>query len=268
MRRQIAIDEIHPNLRGAVKEFLFKCKYPFEMALGGEYSTIGGVDYYTKVHFFDPLHPMYEVGSLRWNVNYATGKPSTLRVITRNVLNTRYSDSERRKSIDTVNEKRAVKLMVEHILPFKLSEIASRSANQITALEQSWRLEFTPDEFGVFRADYSTVYKEFKNLLSYGVSFVTDEFRAIAERGVAKYETWYERHQIRLSKWFVKFTNHGEVLVLTPIGDTLRYNRFESLPEFIQEGVGMLKILSGTDRISGLGVRVSEDTFWVLKKES
>lgn len=268
MRRQIAMEEIHPALRGVVREFLFKCKYPFEMGLGGSYSTVGDVDYYTVVHFFDPLHPMYEVGSLRWNVNYATGKPSTLRVITRHVLNTRYNDSERRKSIDTVSEKRAVKLMVEHILPFKLSEIASRSVNLITASEQTWRLEFTPDEFSAFRGDYSTIYKEFKNLLSYGVSFVTDEFRAIAERGIAKYETWLERNQTKISKWFVKFTNHGEVLVLSPTGDTTRYNGFTLLPEFIQEGVGMLKLLSKANSIPGLGVRVSEDTFWVLKKES
>lgn len=268
MRRQIAIDEIHPNLRGAVKEFLFKCKYPFEMELDGAYSTVGGVDYYTVVHFFDPMYPILKVGSLRWNINYASGKPSTLRVITRNVLNTRYNDSERRKSIDTVNEKRAVKLLVEHVTPFSLAEIASRSTHLVTATEQAWRLEFTPDEFNVFRADYSAIYKEFKNLLSHGVSFVTTEFRAVAEQGVAKYETWFERHQIRLSKWFVKFTKHGEVLVLAPTGDTLRFNGFEQLPEALQQGVGMLKLLSGTDRILGLGVRVSEDSFWVLKKEN
>ena len=268
MRRQITIEEIHPSLRGAVKEFLFKCKYPFEMELDGAYATVDGVDHYTVVHFFDPMYPILKVGSLRWNINYARGGASTLRVITRNVLNTRYNDSERRKSIDTVNEKRAVKLLVEHVTPFSLAEIASRSANQITAAEQTWRTEFTPDEFNVFRTDYVNTYKEFKNLLSYGVSFVTPEFRAVAEQGVANYEKWLERHQTRLSQWFVKFTNHGEVLVLTPTGDTLRYNRFESLPEAIQQGVGMLKILSGTDRIPGLGVRVSEDMFWVLKKES
>jgi hypothetical protein len=188
-------------------------------------------------------------------------------VITRNVLNTRYNDSERRKSIDTVNEKRAVKLLVEHVTPFALSEIASKSTHLVTSAEQTWRTEFTPDEFNMFRTDYSTIYKEFKNLLSYGVSFVTPEFRAVAEQGIANYEKWLERHQTRLSQWFVKFTNHGEVLVLAPTGDTLRFNGFEQLPEAIQQGVGMLKILSGTDRIPGLGVRVSEDMFWVLKKE-
>jgi hypothetical protein len=267
MRRQIAIDEIHPNLRGAVREFLFKCKYPFEMELDGAYSTVDGVDYYTVVHFFDPMYPILKVGSLRWNINYARGGAST-RVITRNVLNTRYNDSERRKSIDTVNEKRAVKLLVEHVTPFSLAEIASKSTHLVTATEQMWRTEFVPDEFNTFRTDYVNTYKEFKNLLSYGVSFVTDEFRAVAEQGVAKYEKWLERHQTRLSQWFVKFTKHGEVLVLAPTGDTLRFNGFEQLPEAIQQGVGMLKILSGSDRIPGLGVRVSEDMFWVLKKES
>ena len=105
-------------------------------------------------------------------------------------------------------------------------------------------------------------------MLSHGVSFVTTEFRAVAEQGVAKYETWLERHQTRLSQWFVKFTNHGEVLVLAPTGDTLRFNGFEQLPEALQQGVGMLKLLSGSDRIPGLGARVSEDSFWVLKKEN
>jgi len=89
----------------------------------------------------------------------------------------------------------------------------------------------------------------------------------VAEQGVAKYETWLERHQTKFSQWFVKFTNHGEVLVLTPTGDTTRFNGFEQLPEFIQQGVGMLKLLSKSNRIPGLGVRVSEDSFWVLKKE-
>jgi hypothetical protein len=267
MRKQIAIEEIHPSLRETVREFLFKCKYPFEMELDGAYSTVGGVDYYTVVHFFDPMYPILKVGSLRWNVNYATGKASTLRVITRGVLNTRYADNERRKSVDTINEKRAVKLLVQHVTPFALSEIASKSTHLVTSAEQTWRTEFTPDEFNIFRTDYVNIYKEFKILLSYGVSFVTPEFRAVAEQGVAKYEKWFERHQTRLSQWFVKFTNHGEVLVLAPTGDTLRFNGFEQLPEAIQQGVGMLKILSGTDRIPGLGVRVSEDMFWVLKKE-
>jgi hypothetical protein len=85
MRRQIAIEEIHPNLRGVVKEFLLKCKYPFEMNLEGAYSTVDGVDYYTVVCFYDPMYPHLAVGALRWNVNY-TGKASTFRVITRNVL--------------------------------------------------------------------------------------------------------------------------------------------------------------------------------------
>lgn len=268
MRRQIAIEEVHPALRGAVKEFLFKCKYPFELGLDGVYSTIDGVDYYTLVYFYDPMYPQLAAGSLRWNINYATGKASTLRVISRNVLSTRYQDNERRKSVETASEKKAVKLLMEHIKPFALSEIASKSRNQIDRLEQDWQLEFTPDEFNAFRTDYSTVYKEFKNLLSYGVSFVTDEFRAVAEKGIAKYETWLERNQTKFSKWFVMFTEHGEILVLHPVGETTRYNASELLPEFIQQGVGMLKILSGTDRIPGFGLRVSDNMFWVLKKES
>lgn len=267
MRRQIAIEEVHPNLRGVVKEFLLKCKYPFEMHLEGAYSTVDGVDYYTVVCFYDPMYPHLAVGALRWNVNY-TGKASTFRVITRNVLSTRYADSERRRSVDTVNEKKAVKLLVEHVTPFKLSEIASKSYNRVERMERDWRLEFTPDEFGVFRADYAIVYKEFKNLMSYGVSFVTTEFLAAAEKGLAKYEVWKERYQTRFSKWFVKFTNHGEVLVLDEKGDSSRFNSPDLLPEFIQQGVGMLKILNGADNIPGLGVRVSEDTFWVLRKES
>lgn len=268
MRRQIAIEEVHPELRGAVKEFLFKCKYPFEMQLDGAYSTVGGVDYYTVVHFFDPMHPRDMAGSLRWNVNYSTGKPSTLRVITRKVLNTRYNDSERRKSVDTVSEKRAVKLLLEYVTPFTLFEIASKSHHMVCTMERDWREEFTPEEFGLFRTDYVNVYKEFKNLLAHGASFVTPEFRDAAERGVAKYEIWNERRQIQISKWFVMFTDHGEILVQTPTGDTTRFNAFELLPEFIQQGVGMLKLLNGADRILGLGVRVSDNKFWVLKKEN
>jgi hypothetical protein len=46
-----------------------------------------------------------------------------------------------------------------------------------------------------------------------------------------------------------------------------RYLSFAQMPERLQQGVGVLRMLQGESRIDGFGVRVSDTTFWVLERD-
>lgn len=269
---QVTINDVHPALREVVREFLLKCKYPFVMRIDGYYESVDekghAIEYRTEVSFYDPAFPLTHgrVGGLAWRTVPHPEHRRFFRTITRNSINLRFRDSERRRAVDTANPKRAVQAMLKHITPLSLAEIAAKTRRMGERAINEWQMEYVPrelDTLGVLGRD--AMYREFQNLLAQNVTFVTDEFKAIVSTGLQKYEIWKERKETPVSLWYVHFDNAG-ISVLTPDAMVGRFTSFEVLPDYLQEGVGMLRLTPQDTMIPGVGARVTDTDYWVVKK--
>jgi hypothetical protein len=272
------IQHVHPALREATKQFLRKSKYPFSVKLDGYYETVMGEnaqqEYRRGVSFHDPAHPEHSrVGTLFWHWD-GKGK-HVFRVVTRRVLNTRFKDEERRRSVETTDERKAVRAMLDHFTTISLAEVAAKSRRLAEGMVNNWRMEVLPSELdsmmfnGISRHE---LYKEFQNLAAQNVVFITDKFKAAVEAGMQKYEVWKERHDTKTSLWYVHFSDAG-IAVLSPDNTVSRFTSFEMLPDYLQEGVSMLRLVTktssnlNTPQIPGVGVWVSNYEYWVVKKD-
>jgi hypothetical protein len=278
MEQAVMIDEVHPALREATKQFLIKSKYPFTLKIDGYYETVEeeGIrrDYRRGVSFNDPAHPEHShVGTLYWHWD-GKGK-HVFKVVTRHVLNTRFRDEERQKSVETTNPKKAVRTMLDHFTAISLPDAAAKTRKIAETMVRNWRMEVLPSELdsmmfnGISRDE---LYKEFQNLAAQNVVFITDKFKAAVEAGMQKYEIWKKRSDTKTSLWYVHFSDAG-IAVLSPDGVVARFTSFEMLPDYLQEGIGMLRLVAktpsnlNTPQIPGVGVWVSDYEYWVVKKD-
>ncbi len=267
------IDRVHPELRPVVQQFLLKCKYPFVIKPIGRFLTVDDTMHFNGVEFIDPnAETTARAGALKWQQG-DFGKPFRFRIVTRTTLNGRYRDSERRVSVETQDEKRALKEMLTHIKPFTLNEIAHRSAGQVNSCISTWRNEFGTTLNAAFHLPQQAVIREILNLKALGVEFVTEEFQRLVTDGLPAYHENQKRLSQKIAKHFVKFESNGTINVLSPHGHSV-FTSFDLLPTRIQEVVGMLKLVSNQNvpgepehrSIPGLGVQVSENAFWVLEE--
>jgi hypothetical protein len=81
------------------------------------------------------------------------------------------------------------------------------------------------------------------------------------------------RAKVKVVMHMVKFMPDDSIKTLT-YGDNgagtpevNKYLSFAQMPERLQQGVGMLRMLQDGARIDGFGVRVSDTTFWVLERD-
>jgi hypothetical protein len=272
------MQHVHPALREATKQFLRKSKYPFNVKLDGYYETVMGEnaqqEYRRGVSFHDPAHPEHSrVGTLFWQWD-GKGK-HVFRVVTRHVLNTRFRDEERQRSVETTSEKKAIRAMLDHFTAISLPEAAAKTRKIAETMVRNWRMEVLPSELdsmmfnGISRDE---LYKEFQNLAAQNVVFITDKFKAAVEAGMQKYEVWKERHDTKTSLWYVHFSDAG-IAVLSPDNTVSRFTSFEMLPDYLQEGISMLRLVTktasnlNTPQIPGVGVWVSDYEYWVVKKD-
>ncbi len=269
----LPIEQVHPTLRPVVQQFLLKCKYPFHMFGNGRW-LLAEEDgehkqFSSAVVFYDPnAETMQQAGALKWQ-HGDFGKPAKFRVVTRSVINPKYRDSERQRSIETGDPKRALKEMLTCITPFTLPEIARASNSYADNNIHRWKVDAQHVVAQYFNISNDVLVREIQNLIAQGVMFDTVEFQEMVTQGIPAYYESKQRSGAKINKHFVKFERNGMISVMSPNGQS-SFTAFDMLPSFIQETVGMLKLMrtSDTDQpsIPGVGVQINENTFWVFEQ--
>ena len=261
-----------PQVAELAKEFMQKVHYKFDTEVCGRFVRYEGydterVEYYSRLKFIDPAAPeMKPVGSIVW-------MDDKYRIVTRNLLNARFQDTERRHSVETTNPKRALKEMMKHFSPYTMHELGAHHMSSGKDTIDRWRSESSLDVSSSLRVSNSIMVQEMKNLLVQGVRFTTAEFQYIADRTVAAYDEMARRAKVKVGMHMVKFMPDDSIKTLT-YGDNgagtpevNRYLSFAQMPERLQQGVGMLRMLQDGARIDGFGTRISDTTFWVLERD-
>ena len=263
--------QVDPDLRPMIREFLRKSKHVlsieqaymyFDRREGEEIKS-----YYSGVRFYDNSQKTESVGGIRLDRRgKGDGKP-VYQVRTRFVLNSRFKSSERKRSVETTDAKRAMKAMLQYITPYTLDEVFKDHESTATGVVARWRAELQND-VSALSVSRSAMVTEMQNLIAQGVKFITPEFNRVAEKALAANEETQRRMGAKITKHFVSIGG-DRIAVLTVQNDNTRtanfYQSFESMPTLLQEGVAMLRIMQDNQHIDGFGARISENMFVVLE---
>ena len=261
--------KVHPDLHPMIREFMRKSKHVlsieqaymyYERREGEEIKT-----YYSGVRFYDNSAKSESVGGIRME-HKGKGKP-VYQVRTRHVINSRFKNSERKRSVETTDAKRAMKAMLQYITPFTLEEIFEPHGSTASGIASRWRSQLQED-VSALSVPRSAMVTEMQNLIRQGVKFITPEFNRVAEKALAANEETQRRMGAKITKHFVSMGT-DQIAVLTVHNDNTRvsnfYRSFESMPMLLQEGVAMLRIMQDHQHIDGFGARISENMFVVLE---
>ena len=261
--------KVHPDLHPMIREFMRKSKHVlsieqaymyYERREGEEIKT-----YYSGVRFYDNSAKSESVGGIRME-HKGKGKP-VYQVRTRHVINSRFKNSERKRSVETTDAKRAMKAMLQYITPFTLEEIFEPHGSTASGIASRWRSQLQED-VSALSVPRSAMVTEMQNLIRQGVKFITPEFNRVAEKALAANEETQRRMGAKITKHFVSMGT-DQIAVLTVHNDNTRvsnfYRSFESMPTMLQEGVAMLRIMQDHQHIDGFGARISENMFVVLE---
>jgi hypothetical protein len=261
-----------PQVAELAKEFMSKIRYSFDTEVCGRFVRFEGggderVEHYSRLKIIDPAAPeMLSVGAIAW-------MDDKYRIVTRHLLNSRFKDTERRHSVETTDPKRALKEMLRHFSPYTMHELGAYHIPHSRRAVDNWRYEASQETSSALRLPNSVMMQEMKNLIAQGVRFATAEFQGIAERTVAAYDEMERRAKVKVVMHLVKFMPDDSIRTMAyaengaGVPEVNRYLSFAQMPERLQQGVGVLRMLQGESRIDGFGVRVSDTTFWVLERD-
>jgi hypothetical protein len=260
---------VDPDLHSMIREFLRKSKHVLSIEQAYMYFSRQEGDeiktYYSGVRFYDNSAKADEVGGIRID-RRGKGKP-VYEVRTRHVINSRFKNSERKRTVETTDAKRAMKAMLQYITPFTLDEVFKDHESTATGVVTRWRSQLQED-VSALSVPRSAMVTEMQNLIRQGVKFITPEFNLVAEKALAANEETQRRMGAKVTKHFVSMGNN-QIAVLTVHHDNTRvsnfYRSFESMPMLLQEGVAMLRIMQDHQHIDGFGARISENMFVVLE---
>jgi hypothetical protein len=188
-------------------------------------------------------------------------------VITRDVQFPRRADYEARRSFETPVERNTLKKLLAYVTPYSPSEIVESVANHADRVATMWTREFSKDASVTKSLSDATIMEEVRNLIAQGVTFKTKEFRRIVDASISAYEETARRHKTTIKKYLVLMKHDGGVAVIHPDERSHMYPAFDALPDFIQQTVGLLRILGVGEDIPGVGTYMNNNMFWVLTKE-
>ena len=265
------VEEFVPELQTFLKEFIRKARAPnFEVMAHDPRHYSHDKALFQQAAFKDPRFPQMDkfLGRATWN-----GAEWTIE--SRKIQNQKYrhGNTERHRKI-TKDFTKAIKIAVDHIVPFGYEEVMRQTESVAYKAVKEWREEGSRYSRIFNDLRWDNLYKEVRRLKDMGVAFITPEFQKIADEGLDLYELTMERKRKCVRKHHVLFIEHGRIAVTTQDvtesdfrgqnhGSKV-YETFEQLPEEIATSVAMLKILNDGGNISGMGVRVSSSEYYVL----
>lgn len=262
--------QVDPDLRPMIREFMRKSKHTFSIESAYMYyERRDGEEiksYYSGVRFYDNSQKTESVGGIRLD---RMGDKVTYQIRTRFTLNPRFKTSDRKRSILTTDAKRAMKAMLQYITPYTLDEVFKEHEGNAAGVVNRWRVELQ-DDVRKLAVPQSAMLTEMQNLIRQGVKFITPEFNHVAETAMAAYEETQRRMRTPITKHFVAFGEKA-ISVLSVDQDNGRvsssYQTFTDMPEVLQEGVSMLRIMQKSQFVDGFGMRLGEQMFVVLEMD-
>ena len=286
MQFHTPIEKFHYALQPLLREFARKSHALNLIVLGSLHQrnieTLDTIDY-RKVNFYDPRF-VKDGRSGEWEHEpvgtlQLSPEPDGYHFIvsSRLIQNEKYKKhSSDYYTKTSKNITKVIKTLLESVRPYTYTEIYRFHEKRMRDVVGSWRSEHyrtVNSTFGPF-GSRTIVYEEVKYLRGLGVQFKTKEFQEMASTGVEAYEEYMRREKQPLTKYHV-FLEPNRVSVTACEEGEHGFDKvpkhlyvcdsIDKLGDDVLAEVSLLKMLDVGKDIIGIGARVSERDYLVIK---
>ena len=261
-------DEIDfPQIKYLVNEFrrVQVSRFPIEVVAGNGGNMIGFVD----SRFPTDRYSVSNMLALLYVKD--VGEKPTLTIESRLINNEKYAvHNEMYKTKSTHDLKKMFKYMKEYIKPFSGQEVAQKSLRTIDNEFDNWQSKAD----WALRETLNHVSKDewmegITKLQALGIEPPTDKFAELVKTAIPQYEEHKRRQAMEKPNYHIAMNPDDSVVVTIMRGDDKGSSIKESLdacPLFIQQNVGMLKMVDNNERIPEVGTKVNATQFWIEGK--
>jgi len=203
-------------------------------------------------------------------VENAEEKP-TITIESRLINNEKFAcHNDKFRTRSTHDLKKMFKYMKEYIKPFSGQEIAQKSYRGVQHEFEQWQMK---PSWGVREAirdlDHNDWMEGIVKLQALGIEPPTEKFAEIVRIGIPQFEEMKRREAMQEPNYNIHINPDDSVVVTIMRGDDKSSSIKESMdacPMFIQQAVGMLKMMDDRERIPEIGTKVSSKEFWIEGK--
>jgi hypothetical protein len=207
-------------------------------------------------------------GLLLWRTD-EEGK-NIYEITSRLIENSKFNPGKVEHHTKTTNDaKKAIKFMRDYLKPFSQIELSNRSMGYVTDKFNEQKMEIRSAFFDVCQIGVEALIKEVIRLKAIGVKPQTEKFEKLYNEGIDKYEEYLESKQKKFNQAHV-FINPDESVLFTLVENegakptTASYESLTECPDWVQQGVAMLRMLEATKKpVVGLGTRWGDRDFWI-----
>lgn len=160
---------------------------------------------------------------------------------------------------------RALKNLIDYMRPFSIIEVSKDVRGHAESKEEKWKRDISSNASDVIRGRLTVpkIVEEIKHLMSLGVEFKTDAFRAIVNEGLALYEEQQRIASVKMAHNYVYFMPDGRVLV-NQKDDTKELMPEQPLPQAISDNLALLKMLGNREFLPEIGYKCSDKEYVVF----
>jgi hypothetical protein len=168
----------------------------------------------------------------------------------------------------TTNPKNLLKYLKEYCKPFSAQEIAYRTWKNSREAFEEWKQQAYRDARRVCSFDWEDIIDELVNMKTVGYIPRSEKIqKALAGDGLDKWTIHKEIKDITSSKTHV-FINDTDGAVTVTKGDAQEpdvkhYDKLDDAPEYVQQHIGMLRMMDNKSFVPHMGYKANDREFWL-----
>jgi hypothetical protein len=257
-----------PHFKYLVNEFrrVQVSRFPIEVVVSNEGMVIGFVDSRFPTDRFNVSNMLAML-----YVESNTNEKPTITIESRLINNEKFArHNDKFCTRSTHDLKKMFKYMKEYIKPFSGQEIAQKSYRGVQHEFETWQRKA---HWGVKEALNQLEPKDFMEgiakLQALGIEPPTEKFAELAKTAIPHFEEMKRRDAMEEPNYHIAINPDDSVVVTIMRGNDKGSSIKESLdacPLFIQQNVGMLKMVNDNERIPEVGTKVNTTQFWIEGK--
>jgi len=257
------LDAMRPALREFYDKFVKKHNKTSTGTLIVNYvhlpnSECGQLNFYDVRYTHPEAKPVFTVS---YKTSYTRGKDYEYVIWSERISNAKfaqYNSDHYTQSTKDVNKAVSIALKYSHARTWW--EIASGSQKEAQNAHQNWESEPRGKLYG-FGVDKGDLYKELKNLVSQGVTFVTPAFNKSVLL-LDEYAEWEDRVKRTVPMRAVIEENGKFYMPQDVTKEVRRFECLEDIPEELRGKLSMLKLM-GEGFVPDVGYRAEDGVYWV-----
>jgi len=196
----------------------------------------------------------------------------TYTITSRLITNEKFRrDKVEHHSRTTNDPKKMFKFMRDYIKPLSALEIAKRSMDEVREQFSTWKQDMRYKVQNDINVSTTDLLEEVRRLRDIGVKPQTARFEKLYSQDLDAYEHYKKQVKHKKFRQAHVYVQPDESVQVTMVDDDAKastevYESLSECPEWLQQGITMLRMLDDKQRnkgIVGLGTKWGDSDFWV-----